>query len=215
MKTIKRAAIYVRVSTQDQSTEMQERDLKDYARSRGWSVAIYQDKGESGAKVTRPALARLLNDARHRKVEVVLVWTLDRLARSLLQLLSLSEEFQSLGVDLVVYRQNLDTSVPAGRLTYAVLSAVAEFERELLRERVRAGLAQARRAGKRIGRPPLRRFTTAEIEQIKGEHNLGASIRSLAKQFGASQFLISKLIAGGSEKLKVSCTPETGKAVAK
>lgn len=161
-----RAAIYVRVSTGEQNTHLQETELKEYAERRGWDCKIYRDAGQSGAKESRPALNLLLGDVARRKADVVIVWALDRLARSLKQLLALAEQFNSLGVDLVSYKQNIDTSSPAGRLTYQVLGAVAEFEREMLRERVRAGLAQARRSGKRLGRPPLRRFSTDEKEEI-------------------------------------------------
>ena len=130
MKT-KRAAIYVRVSTTDQETERQEVELKEYVESRGWSCKIYKDRGHSGAKADRPALNNLVHDIRCRKIDVVVVWALDRLARSLKQLLSIAEECSLLGVDLIALKQNVDTTLPAGRLTFQVLGAVAEFEREL------------------------------------------------------------------------------------
>src|ERR1700722_5281734 len=154
----KRAAIYVRVSTTDQDTGLQETELQQYVQSRGWECVVYQDKAQSGAKNDRPALNAMLTDMRRRKFSVVVVWKLDRLARSLKQLLTIGEECRSLGVDLVSLRQNIDTTLPAGRLTFQILGAVAEFERELLRERVKAGMAQARRAGKRVGRPCLAAF---------------------------------------------------------
>jgi DNA invertase Pin-like site-specific DNA recombinase len=161
------AAIYVRCSTAEQETDMQETELREYCGRRGWELILYRDKGQSGAKQDRPALNLLLNDLRKRKVDVILVWSLDRLARSLKQLLTISEECRSLGVDLVSLRQNIDTTLPAGRLTFQILGAVAEFERELLRDRVKAGMAQARRAGKTIGRPALRHFGSAELERIR------------------------------------------------
>ena len=154
----KRAGIYVRVSTTEQDTGLQETELREYCERRGWESILYRDRGQSGAKQDRPALNALLSDLRKRKLDVILVWSLDRLARSLKQLLTISEECRSLGVDLVSLRQAIDTTLPAGRLTFQILGAVAEFERELLRERVKAGMAQARRAGKRIGRPALRHF---------------------------------------------------------
>src|SRR5204862_825833 len=122
---------------------------------------------QSGAKERRPALDSLLVDVRKRRVDVLCVWAWDRLARSLKQLLSIAEECKSLGVDLVSLKQNVDTTLPAGRLTFQVLGAVAEFEREMLRERVRAGMAQARRAGKRVGRPARRQFQAADVEKMK------------------------------------------------
>lgn len=200
-----RVAIYTRVSTTQQHTEAQESELVDFAERRGWRVTLYCDHGESGAKEHRPALDRLLADARRKRIDVVLVVALDRLARSLKQLLSLTEEFARLGVDLIATRQSLDTSVPSGKLTYQVLGAVAEFERELLRERVRAGLAHARRKGKRIGRPPLRGFTKAELAHMREKRAAGASVRKLAMQFGTTQWMVSRLLEenAGAENQKV------------
>ena len=186
----KRAGIYVRVSTANgQDTAMQEAELSDYAERRGWSAKIYRDKGQSGAKEHRPALDELLGDVRKRRVDIVAVWSLDRLARTVRQLLELADEFNSLGVDLFSYKQNIDTSSPAGRLTYQVLSSVAEFERELLRSRVRAGLDQARRNGKRLGRPPLKTLTAKEVRQLRRERREeGVTFRDLAKRHGVSVF---------------------------
>src|SRR3984893_3433022 len=135
MSGAKRAAIYVRVPTVEQDTDLQEHELQEYCESRGWSFVVYRDKGQSGAKKDRPALTTLMNDPRRRKIDVVVVWALDRLARSLKQLLSIAEQCSLLGVDLVSLKQNVDTTLPAGRLTFQVLGAVAEFEREMLRER--------------------------------------------------------------------------------
>ena len=126
-------------------------------------VGLYVVKRSNFARVQRG----VLNDLRRRKIDVVVVWALDRLARSLKQLLSIAEECRAVGVDLVSLKQNVDTTLPAGRLTFQVLGAVAEFEREMLRERVKAGMAQARRSGKRVGRPALRRFHVTEIEKMK------------------------------------------------
>jgi DNA invertase Pin-like site-specific DNA recombinase len=194
MKT-KRAAIYVRVSTNDQGTDMQEVELKEYCDNRSWSCTVYRDKGQSGAKNDRPALNALLADMRKRKFDVVIVWSLDRLARSLKQLLSIAEECKSLGVDLVSLKQNVDTTLPAGRLMFQLLGAIAEFERELLRERVRAGMAQAKRAGKRVGRPALRKFHSSEIERMKILRANGTSIRKLAADFQTTQWMAGKLTA--------------------
>jgi DNA invertase Pin-like site-specific DNA recombinase len=187
MNEKKRAAIYVRVSTVEQEIEMQESELKESCERRGWTFTVYRDKGQSGIKEDRPALNSLLGDLRKRKFDVVVVWALDRLARSLRQLLTISEECRSLGVDLVSLKQNFDTTLPAGRLIFQVLGAVAEFEREMLRERVRAGMAQARRAGKNVGRPIKRNLLAGEIEKMKSLRSNGASIRHLATEFGTSQ----------------------------
>jgi DNA invertase Pin-like site-specific DNA recombinase len=189
----KRAAIYVRVSTAEQETDLQETELREYCDNRGWSCTIYRDKGQSGAKNDRPALNALLGDMRKRKFDVVVVWALDRLARSLKQLLSIAEECQSLSVDLVSLKQNVDTTLPAGKLTFSVLGAVAEFEREMLRERVRSGMAQAKRAGKRVGRPALRKFHSSDIERMKALRAKGTSVRKLAADFQTTQWMASKL----------------------
>src|SRR5450755_4625455 len=189
----KRAAIYVRVSTLEQDTDLQETELRQYAESRGWDYIVYRDKGQSGAKNDRPALNGMLNDLRRRTFDVIVVWKLDRLARSLRQLLTIGEECQSLGVDLVSLRQNIDTTLPAGRLTFQILGAVAEFERELLRERVKSGMAQARRSGKHCGRPALRKFQTAEIDRMRELRTKGMSVRKLAKDFETSQWMVARI----------------------
>ena len=191
----KRAAIYVRVSTNEQDTGLQETELQQYVESRGWEYVMYRDKAQSGAKNDRPALNTMLNDMRRRKFDVVVVWKLDRLARSLKQLLTIGEECRSLGVDLVSLRQNIDTTLPAGRLTLQILGAVAEFERELLRERVKAGMAQARRTGKHVGRPALRKFQQTDIDQMRQLRAGGASVRKLAKNFETTQWMVARLTA--------------------
>jgi len=189
----KRAAIYVRVSTAEQETDLQETELREYCDNRGWSCTIYRDKGQSGAKNDWPALNAPLGDMRKRKFDVVVVWALDRLARSLKQLLSIAEECQSLSVDLVSLKQNVDTTLPAGKLTFSVLGAVAEFEREMLRERVRSGMAQAKRAGKRVGRPALRKFHSSDIDRMRAMRANGTSVRRLAAEFKTTQWMASKL----------------------
>jgi DNA invertase Pin-like site-specific DNA recombinase len=187
------AAVYVRCSTKSQETEMQEVELTDYVSRRDWEYKIYRDDSQSGAKESRPALDSLLSDVRKRKVDVLVVWALDRLARSLKQLLAIAEECRSLGVDLVSLKQNVDTTLPAGRLTFQVLGAVAEFEREMLRTRVKSGLEMARRNGKRLGRPALRHFDPDEVGEIRRLRKAGKSVRSLAVQYRTTQYLISKL----------------------
>jgi DNA invertase Pin-like site-specific DNA recombinase len=195
----KRAAIYVRVSTSQQETDMQETELKEYCDNRSWTCTVYKDRGQSGAKNDRPALNALLRDMRKRRFDVVIVWSLDRLARSLKQLLSIAEECKALDVDLVSLKQNVDTTLPAGRLTFQVLGAVAEFEREMLRERVRAGMAQAKRAGKRVGRPARRQFHSSDIERMKALRAKGTSVRKLATEFQTTQWMASKLTSFDAE----------------
>jgi DNA invertase Pin-like site-specific DNA recombinase len=175
---------------------MQETELREFVVRRGWECKVYRDAAQSGAKERRPALDLLLSDVRKRRVDVLCVWAWDRLARSLKQLLSIAEECSSLGVDLVSLKQNVDTTLPAGRLTFQVLGAVAEFEREMLRTRVRSGLAEARRKGKRLGRPALRNFDEAQKSEIRQLRRGGASVRSLAIRFGTTQYIVCKLGKG-------------------
>src|SRR6266849_582063 len=193
---MKSAAIYVRVSTQEQQTEMQEAELVQFAKRRGWQPQIFRDVGQSGAKENRPALDKMMTAVRHRKVDVVVIWSLDRLARSLKHLLILTEEFQRVGIDFIAFKQNIDTGSPAGRLTYAVLGAVAEFEREMLRERVRSGIANARRNGKTVGRSPLRTFTANDQQRIKADFKKKPSVRALAIRYGTTQWMISRILKG-------------------
>jgi DNA invertase Pin-like site-specific DNA recombinase len=204
MSVTKRAAIYVRVSTVEQETDLQEHELKEYCERRGWSCVVYPDKGQSGAKNDRPALTTMMNDLRRRKIDVVVVWALDRLARSLKQLLSIAEECRAVGVDLVSLKQNVDTTLPAGRLTFQVLGAVAEFEREMLRERVKAGMAQAKRSGKHVGRPARRNFFATEIERMKLLRSQGMSLRKLATDFGTTQWIAARLTDLEPERLRTT-----------
>lgn len=189
------AAVYLRVSTDKrQSTASQETELESFVSQRGWVYLPYRDAGQSGAKEDRPALRQLLQDCRKRKVDVVVVWAMDRLARSLHQLLALIEEFQALGIDFVSYQQQMDTSTPTGRLTYQVLGAVAEWERSMLVERIKAGLRNAKKKGQKLGRPALRGFTADEKQEIKTAYSKGASVRGLSIERGTTQWMISQII---------------------
>lgn len=190
----KRAAVYLRVSTTEQTPESQALELREFVSRRGWKEVIYCDRGQSGAKENRPALDQMLADIRKRKIDVVVVWALDRLARSLKQLLALAEEFKALAVDLVSYQQNIDTSTPSGKLTYSVLGAVAEFERELLRSRIRSGLLVAKAKGKRLGRHPMRCLSAEEIRQLRRDRiKEKLPFRSLAKRHGVSVWTAHRL----------------------
>ena len=153
-----RAAFYVRVSTSNhhQDPEMQLADLRPFATARGWQlVQEYVDR-MTGSKESRPALNRLMADAKQRKFDVVVVWKLDRFARSLKHLINALAEFEALGVAFVSLRDNLDLSTPSGRLMFQIIGAMAEFERSLIQERVCAGLRNARAKGRTLGRPKLR-----------------------------------------------------------
>src|SRR5215475_721834 len=148
-----RAAIYARVSTIDQTVDNQLLELRRYSEARGWTAVNEYVDVMSGAKDRRPGLDELVRDARRRKFDAVIVWKLDRLGRSLRHLVLLMEELQQLGVALVSLGEGLDLSTPAGRLQAGLLAAVAQFERERIRERVVSGLQRAKAQGKRLGRP--------------------------------------------------------------
>jgi DNA invertase Pin-like site-specific DNA recombinase len=150
-----RAALYARVSTNNgQNPEMQLGELRAYCDRRGWQIAgEYVDHGISGSKERRPSLDRLLADCRRRRVDAVVVYRYDRFARSLRQLVNALEDFRALGIDFVSLHEGVDTSTPNGRLVFGIFASIAEFERELIRDRVRSGIAAAKAKGKRIGRP--------------------------------------------------------------
>jgi len=152
---IARVALYARVSTLNhQDPEMQRAELREYAGRRGWTVVQeYVDQGVSGSKESRPALNRLMSDAQRRAFDAILIWKIDRFGRSLKHLVNALAEFGALGVAFISLRDNLDLSTPSGRLMYQIIGAMAEFERALIQERVRAGLRNARAKGKRLGRP--------------------------------------------------------------
>lgn len=150
-----RVGLYARVSTLNgQHPEMQLDELREYANRRSWHIAgEFVDEGISGARESRPALNRLIADARQRKLDAVLVWKLDRFGRSLKHLVNTLADLEALGVTFVSIRDNIDLTTPSGRLMLHLIAAMAEFERTLIQERVRAGLQNAKRKGKRLGRP--------------------------------------------------------------
>lgn len=179
-----RVALYARVSTHNgQDPEMQLRELREFCRNRGWFIASeYVDAGVSGSKDSRPELNRLMADAKHRRIDAVLVWKLDRFGRSLKHLVNALAEFEALGVAFVSLRDNLDLTTPAGRLMFQVVGAMAEFERSLIQERVRAGLRNARAKGKKLGRPTVT-IDPAELTRLRGE---GRSMANIADCLGVS-----------------------------
>jgi DNA invertase Pin-like site-specific DNA recombinase len=154
----KRAAIYVRVSTDRQTVENQLRELHRIAERRGWEVVQeYRDAGISGAKgrEARPGLDEMLKDAQRRRFDLVMAWAIDRLGRSLIDLLGTIQALEACGVDLYLDQQSIDTTTPAGRLMFQITGAFAEFERSMIRQRVNAGLKRAVEAGKQLGRPRI------------------------------------------------------------
>ena len=186
----KRAFVYARVSTSDQHPEIQVQELVQYVKQRNWQLCkIYTDKGVSGAAEKRPGLDALLEDCRRRRVDVVCVWKFDRFARSLKQLLNALELFRELGIGFVSCTEALDTSLPHGEMLFQIIGAIAQWERSLIVERVRAGLAHARNQGKRLGRPPRRLLTNEEVRMLRKERALSQTpFRTLAQKWGVSVF---------------------------
>src|SRR6201993_4093433 len=149
-----RIGIYARVSTKDQSCDLQLRDLRAYCAARGFSLQReYVDVGQSGAKDSRPQLNELMASARKRQFDAIVVWRFDRFARSTKHLLLALEEFRSLGIQFISYQENIDTSSPLGQALFSIVSALAQLERDLIRERVSAGIRNARAKGRKFGRP--------------------------------------------------------------
>lgn len=151
-----RAAIYARVSTFDQEPENQLQELRRYVQARGWTANEYVDRGVSGSKDRRPALDALIAEAQRRRFDVLVCWRLDRLGRNLRHLVTMLDELQTLGIAFVSLSEGIDATTPAGKLQMHILAAIAEFERERIRERVLAGLQRAKGQGKRLGRPKAR-----------------------------------------------------------
>src|SRR5271170_4113249 len=189
-----KAAIYARVSTTNhgQDPTLQTRELQQFAAARGWEITgEYVDAGVSGTKDSRPELNRLIADAHKRRFDVVCVWRFDRFARSVSHLLRALETFKALGIDFVSYSEQMDTSTPAGKMVFTVLGAVAELERSLIVERVRAGLRNARAKGKTLGRPRV----AVDASRIGRLREQGRSVREIADELGHSRSLVHKTLA--------------------
>ena len=186
-----RVAIYARVSTRDQSCDLQVHDLKAYCAARKFTIfREYIDEGESGVKNSRPELNELMADARKRKFDAIVVWRFDRFARSTKHLLLALEEFRSLGIQFISYQENIDTSSPLGQALFTIVAAVAQLERDLIRERVNAGIRHARACGKQLGRP--RRIVDREdLARLRAE---GASLRQIAKELGVGYGTVRLLV---------------------
>ncbi len=187
-----RVGVYARVSTTDkgQDPDLQLGALREYAQARGWTIyQEYVDHGVSGAKQRRPALDQLLADARHRLFDAVLVWRFDRFARSTRHLINALHEFRHLGIAFVSYQENLDTTSPLGEAMFTIIGAMAQLERDITRERVKAGVARARARGKQLGRP-RKVFHRDQVEQLRSE---GLSFRKIGKHLGISPALALRL----------------------
>jgi DNA invertase Pin-like site-specific DNA recombinase len=187
------AAIYVRVSTDKQTVENQVRELRQIAERRGWEVVEqYSDAGISGSKGrdARPGLDQMLKDAQRRRFDVVMAWAIDRLGRSLIDLLGTIQALEACGVDLYLDQQALDTTTPAGRLMFQVTGAFAEFERSMMRQRINAGLKRAVEAGKTLGRPR----TSEKVEKrIQQQLRAGKGINKVAREVGVGTGTVQRI----------------------
>jgi DNA invertase Pin-like site-specific DNA recombinase len=193
---MKRAAVYARVSTTEQTPENQLQVLRAFTSARGWTVTEFVDHGISGAKDRQPALDAMLADVRRRKVDVVVCTKLDRLARSVKHLVALGEELRALGVELVVLDQAVDTTTSGGRALFGMLAVFAEFERDLIIDRVRAGLARARVQGKKLGRPRIHHVDVAQALALRAQ---GHSWRATARVLGVHAMAVRRAIEGLSK----------------
>jgi len=199
-REISRVALYARVSTANngQSPEMQLRELHEYCKRRDWPLSgEYVDVGISGSREKRPELDKLMADAHRRRFDAVVVWKFHRFARSVSHLLRALETFKALGIELVSLSEQVDTSTPTGKMVFTVLGAVAELERSLIVERVKAGMRNARAKGKRIGRPP-RIHLSPEMRKTIAEayRNQQGSLRQLAAMFGTSVGTVQRCVGG-------------------
>jgi DNA invertase Pin-like site-specific DNA recombinase len=189
-----KVAVYCRVSTsgKGQSTEMQIRDLRGYAESRGLDIyKEYCDNGISGRKDSRPELDALMNDARKKKFNMVLCWRFDRFARSTKHLVTALEEFRHLGIDFVSYSENIDTSSPIGKAMFTIASAFSELEANIARERIIAGLRNAKAKGKILGRPEK----SVDVSMALELKQQGYTLRQIGKAMGISHTLVNKSIS--------------------
>lgn len=184
-------AIYLRVSTQEQSTEMQRHELEQYASARSWSVVnFYEDQASGTSTDRRPMLKQLMIDARARKFDVLLVWKLDRWARSLKDLITSLQELSDLGIQFVSMKDQIDMTTAAGRLMLHIIAAFAEFEASIIRERVRAGLNNAKQRGKKLGRPQL-----IDPFRVLAMRQHGMSLGAIAKDLGVTKSAVSKTLS--------------------
>jgi DNA invertase Pin-like site-specific DNA recombinase len=193
---MRQVALYTRVSTDRQTTENQEIELRAIAARAGWNVVkVYQDEGISGAKGRdeRPAFDALCKDAARRQFDMVMAWSVDRLGRSLQDLTNFLSELHALGIDLMLHQQGLDTTTPAGKAMFQMMGVFAEFERAMIRERVKAGLERARAQGKPLGRPMIDEKTAAAIRRALKKGDIG--IRKIATTLGVGTGTVQRIKA--------------------
>jgi DNA invertase Pin-like site-specific DNA recombinase len=191
----KRAALYLRVSTVDQHPENQLHDLRTLVLQRGYEIINTYEDRISGAKAKRPGLDRLMHDAKHAKFDIVLVWAFDRIARSTRHFLEVLDELNHLNIEFVSFRENIDTGGPLGRAMVVIIGAISELERNLIVERIRAGMRRARLDGRQIGRKPL------EVDRagLLRDRSQGKSYNELAASYGISKASVGRVIKDAEE----------------
>ncbi len=189
----KSVAIYARVSTDKQKVDMQLQELHDFIKRSGWPLhKKYIDHGYTGANTKRPNFSKMMIDAKQRKFDILVVWKLDRLSRSLKDLINTLDELGHMGIDFISYDNHLDTSTPTGKLVFQIIGAVAEFEKDIIRERVKAGLNNAKRKGKQLGRPTIPEYVFDQAKELREQ---GLSFRTIEKKLG---------LGGGTIRKKIS-----------
>jgi DNA invertase Pin-like site-specific DNA recombinase len=218
---MKRAAIYVRVSTAakarngadsafEQNPEVQEVPLRQLAQQRGWTVTrVYSDR-MSGAKESRPGLNALMRDARRGAFEVVLVWRFDRFARSVEQLVSALAEFRALKIDFVSHQESLDTSTAMGKVMFTIIAAMAELERSVIKERIQAGLEYARKHGTKSGRPIGRPRRIFDRERVLALRQKGLPVEHIARQMGLGVGTVVRVLQGSANDSTAFQNPSSG-----
>jgi DNA invertase Pin-like site-specific DNA recombinase len=193
---MKRAVLYLRVSTIEQTTANQERELREIATRMGCQIVkVYRDHGISGAKGRngRPAFDAMCKAAARHEFDMVMAWSVDRLGRSLQDLVAFLSELHALGIDLFLHQQGLDTTTPAGKAMFQMLGVFAEFERSIIQERIRAGLKRARSEGKRLGRPPLDAALEKRIRDALNKPGRTEGVRKIAARFGVSHSTVQHI----------------------
>jgi DNA invertase Pin-like site-specific DNA recombinase len=202
---MKRAALYMRVSSLDQHPETQLYDLQQMAAQRGYEIVEQYTDRISGAKARRPGLDQMMSDARRGRFDAVLVWASDRIARSVKHFLETLEELNRLNIEFISFREQIDTGGPLGRAVVVIIGAIAELERNLIIERVRAGMRRAKLEGRPIGRQPLE----LDRSSILRDHNQGQSLRQLAKSYRVSRATIHRVVCQQAKPIgAVSKGPE-------
>jgi len=193
---MKRAVLYLRVSTLDQTTANQDRELRQVAERAGWQIVhVYKDHGVSGAKGRdkRPAFDALHKAAARREFDVVMAWSVDRLGRSLQDLIGFLSEISAVGVDLFLHQQGLDTTTPGGKAMFQMMGVFAEFERSMIQERVRSGLARARSEGKQLGRPRIAPELEKRILDALNKPGRTEGVRKIAARFGVDPSTVQRI----------------------